>query len=191
MWSLRKWVLVFSIIGLNFATSDAQRPRFGFKGGVVFNTSDNGSSKSETWPIIGGLIELSLPLPMIPFALRTEVEFSWHTEEKIWDLGEEIVHITISGRDIKVNFGYKNTWYILSPIEFYTGAAPEIHICSAEVKVNGETNSELDTWIGFHLFGGMECSIRGPTFFGEVGWGVIFPDEGSWSQFVFAGGVKF
>jgi len=184
---LRVIFLMLVVVMFCFTTGNAQKPSFGLKGGIISQTFGYADeSESQTWPVFGGLIEFSSP--GLPFAIRGDFGFSWHSEKDEYS--------SLSHRDISIIAeGKYNKRIQESPIGFYFGAGPGLHLFNEEAKVEyggySYSDSESKTWIGLHFFGGIEYSSGFPTYFGEFGWGKIFPDNGSWSQFVFTGGICF
>lgn len=186
MVGIKRDIVVFLAIAVLVSLcgiAKAQKPSFGVKGGLIAQTFGNGTSVSQTWPVISGLMEFTVP--NLPFAICGSAGFSWHSEKS--------GGTSTSIRDIAIIAGGKFKKELPeSPIGFYGSGGPGIHLYSWESKYDGQSlGSESKTWMGIHLFGGMEYSAGSPTYFGEIGWGKILPDEGSWTQFVFAGGIRF
>jgi hypothetical protein len=146
----------------------ALMPKFGLKVGADKQNFEDitlfpaiyNDSLSTWWPSIGALVEVSLPL--MPFAIRGEADYA---RKSIGDSSLTDLCLTVSGK-----FSVSPP---LSPLGFYLGAGPSLHILSWE--------SESENIYGGQIYAGVNLKL-GLNIFGEVGYGMMFPSDGSWSQ---------
>ncbi len=166
---MKKFLIVFLVMFVISIPSLALMPKFGLKVGMdkqsfedltLFPDSTYNDSLSEWWPSIGVLVEISLPL--MPLALRGEADYA---RKSVGDSSVTDLCLTVSGK-----FSVSPP---LSPLGFYLGAGPSLHILS------WEGNSE--NIYGAQIYAGVNLKL-GLSIFGEVGYGIMFPSEGSWSQ---------
>jgi hypothetical protein len=154
-------VLPVMLLLLISLPAEALGPSFGLKGGMDMQMFGNGESVSQWWPSFGGLVELSLPA--VPIAFRGEAGYAWHIEE---DITSSDMNVIVSGK--------YSISPPLSPLGFYLGAGPGLHI----FKV-GDFDSE--SYFGIHAYAGLNIKM-GLNILVEAGYGMIFPDAGSWNQ---------
>ncbi|MCK4528280.1 outer membrane beta-barrel protein [candidate division WOR-3 bacterium] len=166
---MKKFMIVVLVV-LSFSLPlKAFGPTFGIRGGMDMQIFGNGTSESEWWPSFGALAELNLPL--MPISFRGDVGYAFHTEE---DVTSSDLSIIVSGK--------YSISPPLSPIGFYLGVGPGFHL----LKV-GDLDSK--SYFGAHVYAGLDLKM-GLNVFVEGGYGMIFPDEGSWSQVVVRGGMR-
>ncbi len=158
---MKKCILIAVILLLASLPLNALLPSFGIKGGMDMQMFGNGDTETEWWPSFGAFVELNLP--MIPIAFRGEAGYAWHSQDEI----------TSSDMNVIVSGKYSIS-PPLSPIGFYIGAGPGLHI----FKV-GDLESE--NYFGAHVYTGLNIKM-GLNLFLEGGYGMMFPEEGSWSQ---------
>ena len=133
----------------------------GLKGGMDYQMFGNGETNSEWWPSFGIYAEINLPV--LPIAFRGEAGYAWHSQD---DITSSDMNVIISGK-----FSISPP---LSPIGFYLGAGPGMHI----FKV-GDLDSEV--YFGAHVYTGLHIKM-GLNILIEGGYGMMFPEEGSWNQ---------
>ncbi|MCW4042394.1 MAG: outer membrane beta-barrel protein [Candidatus Bathyarchaeota archaeon] len=134
----------------------------GIKGGVDMQMFGNGNKETEWWSSFGMLAEFNLPV--LPIAFRGEAGYAWHSENAI----------TSSDLNIIISAKYSIS-PPLSPLGFYLGAGPGFHILKT-----GDLESE--NYFGVHIYTGLNLRM-GVNLFVEGGYGIIFPEDGSWNQF--------
>jgi hypothetical protein len=166
---MKKCTIIFLVIFVVSIPALALMPKFGLKVGVdkqsfenltLFPVTSYNDSLSEWWPSVGALVEISLPL--MPFALRGEADYD---RKSLGDSSATDLCLTVSGK-----FSVSPP---LSPIGFYLGAGPSLHILSWE--------GSSENIYGAQVYAGVNLKL-GLSIFGEVGYGMMFPSEGSWSQ---------
>jgi hypothetical protein len=166
---MKKYTIIFLLIFVSSIPVLALMPKFGLKVGMdkqsfedltVFPDSSYNDSLGNWWPSIGALVEISLPL--MPLALRGEADYD---RKSLGDSSATDLGLTVSGK-----FSVSPP---LSPLGFYLGAGPSLHILSWE--------GTSENIYGAQLYAGVNLKL-GLDIFGEVGYGIMFPSEGSWSQ---------
>lgn len=135
----------------------------GIKGGTDYQMFGNEESIKEWWYSFGLLAELNFPI--LPIAVRGELSYAWHIVSETNNTSSDMNFI-LSGK------------YSLSPplmpIDFYIGAGPGLHIYKIEEQ-------DTKNYFGAHIYAGLGIKM-GINIFAEAGYGMIFPEEGSWNQ---------
>jgi hypothetical protein len=175
---MKKFLMISIILFSVSIPSLALMPQLGIKVGVdnqsfedmtLFTTDNYNDSLSTWWASIGVLGEIGLPF--LPVAIRGEADYA---RESIGDSSVTDLCIGVSG---KLSFSPP-----LSPLGLYLGAGPSLHILSLE--------GESENIYGLQLYAGINLKL-GLNIFGEVGYGKMFPSEGSWSQTNVKVGIYF
>lgn len=170
---MKKLFVLTGLILLLSMPLNALGPSFGIKGGADLQMTEyDGVSDSQWWPSFGGVAEISFP--MMPLSFRADLGYAWHSEN---DITFTDLSLGLAG---KMNFAPP-----LSPIGFYLGAGPGMHIVSSDIE-----GSESENYFAIYAFGGAELKMM-LNLFAEVGYSYLFPDEGSWSQVNLKAGMKF
>ena len=144
----------------------------GLTGGTNYQMIGNDESFKEWWYSFGILAELKFPV--LPLSVRGDLCYSWYIKN--------ITHVTSSDVNLILSAKYTLTPPLM-PIDFYLGAGPGLHI----YKVGEQ---ELENYFGAHIYSGLVIKM-GMNIFAEAGFGMIFPEEGSWKQFNLKAGVMF
>ncbi len=144
----------------------------GITGGTYYQMIGNDESLKEWWYSFGLLAELNLPV--LPLSARGELGYAWYIKNT--------THETSSDMNFILSAKYSLTPPLM-PIDFYLGAGPGLHI----YKVEGQ---ETKNYFGVHIYSGLGIKM-GMNVFAEAGFGMIFPEEGSWNQVNLKAGVIF
>ena len=161
--------------------SEFQHSYFGIMGGTVLQSSQN---TSDSWPIIGSLMEITMPgLPSFSVRGNTVVSWDKHPNPDGWYVRN--IALFVSSIYTK-KFPH-------TPIEVYLGGGPEIHLYNWENIGSKEAN-----WVGLHILGGMRYEILDFPLgiYSEVGWnkeigkGNVFPGFGKLSQIIITAGIR-
>lgn len=131
-----------------------------------------GNDESEWWYSFGLLAELNFPI--LPLSARGELGYAWNIES-----GTNIVS---SDMNFILSVKYTLTPPLM-PIDFYLGAGPGLHIYKVEEQ-------ETKNYFGAHIYSGLGIKM-GMNIFAEAGFGMIFPEEGSWNQVNLKAGIMF
>jgi len=175
---MKKLLIVFLISFVFSIPSQALLPEFGLKVGYdkqsfenmgIIAPVDYNDSLSTWWPSVGALAEMSFPL--LPFGLRGEASYAFRS---VNDTTATDICLSVSGKFIVSP--------PLSPLGFYLGAGPSLHFLS--------WGDESENIYGGQVYAGANLKL-GLSVFGEVGYGKMFPSEGSWSQINVKFGMYF
>ncbi len=177
----------YSIIIILSLFGEVQPPKssIGVSGGALVQIFRD---TSETWPVIGSVMEITMPGFLSSFAIRGTARLSWYKK-----LGGGLCL-----RNITVILASKYTKrFYDSRIGIYGGGGPGVHLYSWSKKE--ECNRE-DNWVGFHFFTGIEyffvtpkpwCCFAELDWGKEIGEGEGFPGFGEVSQLGLTAGARF
>lgn len=167
---MKRYMVLFLLIFVISVPSRALVPEFGVKLGIdnqkfenleLLNDYNYNDSLSKIWPSVGAFVKVDIPL--LPFALRGEANYGWSA---VGDSTATDLNIVVSGM-----FSVSPP---LSPLGFYLGAGPSLHILRLE--------SQSENIYGAQVYGGLDIKM-GLDIFVEGGYAMMFPGEGSWNQF--------
>jgi hypothetical protein len=144
----------------------------GIKGGTTYQMFGNDESFKEWWYSFGLLAELNFPV--LPLSVRGELGYAWYIKT-----GRNIMY---SDMNFTLSVKYTLTPPLM-PIDFYLGAGPGLHIYKVEEQ-------ETKNYFGAHIYSGLGIKM-GMNIFAEAGFGMIFPEEGSWNQINLKAGLMF
>lgn len=170
---MKKFMLIGVVLLVVSLPLHALGPSFGIKGGFdkqsfedlplfikTLPPLDCNDSLSKGWASFGAIVELNIPL--MPIGLRGEANYAWSSA---MDTTASDMNAIISAKFIVSP--------PLSPIGFYLGAGPSLHILN--------WGSESKNCFGAQIYTGLNLKM-GLNLFLEGGYGIMFPEEGSWSQ---------
>ncbi|MBI4722266.1 MAG: hypothetical protein HY769_04600 [Candidatus Stahlbacteria bacterium] len=169
--------------------TEFQHSYFGIMGGTVLQSS---KTTSDSWPIIGSLMEITMPgLPS--FSIRGNTVVSWDKHPSP-DSGWYVRNIALFFSSVYTKK------FPLSPLEIYIGGGPEIHLYNWENIGTNEVSycSKEANWVGLHILGGIRYEMLDFPLgiYGEVGYGKEIGKEkdllglGKLSQIIFTAGIR-
>ncbi len=183
---MKKILIVFFVVFMISIPAWALLPEFGLK--VGYDKQNFGYSEltgivgpfdirsdppedllSVWWLSVGLVTDLNLPL--LPFGLRGEASYAW---KSVNDITASNICLAISGKFI---FSPP-----LLPLGFYLGVGPTLNYL--------KRGAGSENIYGAQVYAGANLKL-GLNVFGEVGYGYMFPEEGSWSQINVKFGMYF